>query len=155
MARQETGGRSTPPPRRTRTSRSPQKPADVRDSAGHGTKSAVVREQAILALLSEKTIGRAAAKCGVNEKTLRRWLANDDAFKADYTEARQAAYQAGMTRVQALTAKAVNTLDELLDEKKHPNVRLGAGRTVAELGIHQHDTGPPNRHARSFSRSFS
>ena len=44
-----------------------------------------------------------------------------------------------MTRVQALTAKAVNTLDELLDEKKHPNVRLGAARTVAELGIHQHD----------------
>ena len=44
-----------------------------------------------------------------------------------------------MTRVQALTAKAVNTLDELLDEKKHPNVRLGAARTVAELGIHQND----------------
>ena len=113
--------------------------ADVRDFAGHGTKSAAIRERAILALLSEKTIGTAAAKSGVNEKTLRRWLADDDAFKADHTEARQAAYQAGMTRVQALTAKAVNTLDELLDEKKHPNVRLGAARTVVEVGIHQHD----------------
>ncbi len=27
----------------------------------------------------------------------------------------------------------------LLDEKKHPHVRLGAARTVAELGVHQHD----------------
>ena len=114
-------------------------PQDVRESTGHGTKSGVVREKAILALLNEKTIGTAAAKSGVNEKTLRRWLANDEAFKTDYTEARQAAYQAGLNRVQALTAKAVNTLDELLDEKKHPNVRLGAARTVAELGIHQHD----------------
>ncbi len=35
--------------------------------------------------------------------------------------------------------KAIDTLDELLDEKKHPNVRLGAARTVAEIGIHQYD----------------
>ena len=49
------------------------------------------------------------------------------------------AVQAGMHRVQALTAKAVDTLDDLLDAKKYPNVRLGAARTVAELGIHQHD----------------
>ncbi len=44
-----------------------------------------------------------------------------------------------MNRIQTLTALAVDTLEELLGEKKHPNVRLGAARTVAELGIHQHD----------------
>ena len=120
-------------------SRSPQEPADVRDSAGHGAKSVAVRERAILALLSEKTISKAAEKSGVNEKTLRRWLADDDAFKADYAAARQAAFEAGMSRVQALAGKAIETLDELLGEKDHPNVRLGAARTVAELGIHQHD----------------
>ena len=27
----------------------------------------------------------------------------------------------------------------MLGEKKYPNVRLGAARTVAELGMHQHD----------------
>ena len=42
-------------------------------------------------------------------------------------------------RVQALMGRAVDTLEELLGEKKHPNVRLGAARTVAELGMHQHD----------------
>ena len=36
-------------------------------------------------------------------------------------------------------ALAVDTLEELLGEKKHPNVRLGAARTVAEIGMHQHE----------------
>ena len=53
--------------------------------------------------------------------------------------ARTAAYQAGIYRAQALTGRAMDTLEELLDETKHPNVRLGAARTVAEIGIHQHD----------------
>jgi hypothetical protein len=45
----------------------------------------------------------------------------------------------GISRIQALTGRAVATLEELLDEKKHPNVRLGAARTVAELAIHRYD----------------
>ena len=104
-----------------------------------GAKSDAVRERAILALLSEKTLGAAAGKCGVNEKTLRRWLAGDEAFKKAYTEARQATFEAGMGRIQALTARAVETLEDLLDATQSPNVRLGAARTVAEMGIHQHD----------------
>jgi len=118
---------------------SPQKPTEARRSSGHGAKSTAVREQAVLALLSEKTLGAAAGKCGVNEKTLRRWLAGDEAFRAAYAEARQATFEAGMGRIQALTARAVNTLEDLLDAKKYPSVRLGAARTVAEIGIHQHD----------------
>jgi hypothetical protein len=34
----------------------------------------------------------------------------------------------------------VETLEELLDAKKFPAVRLGAARTIVELGMHQHDT---------------
>ena len=117
----------------------PQKSAGARDPAGHGAKPAAVRERAILALLSEKTIGQAAAKSRVNEKTLRRWLSGDDAFKAEYAAARQATFQAGIGRLQALTARAVDTLEDLLDAEKYPSVRLGAARTVAEMGIHQHD----------------
>ena len=89
--------------------------------------------------MSERSIQKAATKSGVNEKTLRRWLAHDEEFTAEYALARQAAFQAGISRIQALTGRAVATLEELLDEKKFPNVRLGAARTVAELAIHQHD----------------
>ncbi len=121
------------------TARRQQQAPDVRETAGHGAKSQAVRDRAILALLSEKSIPEAAAKCKIGERTLHRWLTSDAAFKAAYSEARQAAFEAGMSRVQALTGKAVDTLDELLDAEKYPNVRLGAARTVAELSIHQHD----------------
>ena len=47
--------------------------ADGRTSgAGHGAKTEAVRERAIVALLSEPTIGDAATRCGIGERTLRR-----------------------------------------------------------------------------------
>ena len=98
-----------------------------------------MRNKAILALLNEKNIPRAAAKCGVCERTIHKWLSQDEAFQADYAAARQATFEAGMSRVQALAGKAIDTLDDLLDATDSPNVRLGAARTVTELGIHQHE----------------
>ena len=116
MARKETGDR-TPRPQPKRTARSPQVPADTRSKGGHGAKSKAVRERAILALLSEKTITKAAEKIGIDESTLRRWLADDEAFQTAYAAARQAAFQVGMSRVQALSAQAVDTLEDLLSQK--------------------------------------
>ena len=106
---------------------------------GHGRKSEAVHERAILALLSERTIGRAAKRCGVNERTLRRWLTEDATFKANYEAARMTMFETGISRIQALTGRAVDTLEDLLDARKYPFVRLGAARTVAEIGMHQHD----------------
>ena len=91
-------------------------------------------------MLTEKSLHLGAERCGVNERTLRRWLAHDPEFKAEHDAARRALYEVGMCRVQALTAKGVETLEELLDAKKFPAVRLGAARTLVEFGIHQHDT---------------
>lgn len=56
---------------------------------GHGAKSQEVRERAIVALLSENSIGGAAERCGLNEKTLRVWMAEDEAFKQDLAAARR------------------------------------------------------------------
>ena len=125
--------------RQTVSAKRPRRSEDARSSGKAGAKSDAVRERAILALLSEKTLGAAAARCGVNEKTLRRWLKNDEVFKADCAEARQATFEAGMGRIQVLTARAVDTFEDLLDATEYPSVRLGAARTVAELAIHQHD----------------
>ena|ERR1700674_4106661 len=93
---------------------------------------------AILALLSERTMGLAAARCGVGQRTLRR-LTEDGEFKAEYEAARSAMFQVGMSRVQALAGRAVETLEDLLGAKQYPAVRLGAARTVAEIGMHQYD----------------
>ena len=61
-------------------------------------------------------------------------------FAEATTEARHAMFQAGMDRVQALTADAIDTLATLMGRTMPPTVRLGAARTVAELAIHQHDS---------------
>lgn len=108
------------------------------DPVGHGAKSAAVRERAILALLSERTLESAAKAASVSERTLRRWLADDEAFQAEYSAARTATYQAGMSRIQALVGKAVNTLEDLLASDT-ASVQLGAARAITDLGVHQHD----------------
>lgn len=116
-----------------------QKSAGGRRGPGHGAKADTVRDRAIVALLSAKTLTDAAERAGVAERTIRRWLADDDAFKAALADARRAAFQAGMSRVQALTADAVSTLEALLATDVSDAVRLGAARTIAEIGIHQQD----------------
>ena len=119
--------------KRQSVSKRPQQASDDRKTTlnGHGAKSEAVREKAIVALLSAPTIGQAAKRSGVGERTLRRWLAEDANFKAQYDAARTAVFQVGMNRVQTLMARAVDTLDELLGATKYPAVRLGAARTVA------------------------
>ena len=109
------------------------------EPAGHGAKTAAVREQAIVALLSEPTIGKAAARVGMGGCTLRRWLTEDAAFQAAYEAARHTTFQAALSRIPALTVRAVETLEDLLGDTTHPAVRLGAARTVAEIGMHQYD----------------
>jgi hypothetical protein len=79
---------------------------------GHGAKTVAVRERAVAALMSEPTIARAAKRAGVNERTLRRWLAEDQAFKVAYATARRATFQDAMDRIQVVTARAVETLEE-------------------------------------------
>ena len=117
----------------------PQRASGGLELGGHGAKSEAVRERAILALLSEKTLGAAADKANIDERTLRRWLTEDATFKDEYDTARTATFQAGINRVQGLTTKAANTLEDLLDAEKHPAVRLGAARTVVEIGMNRHD----------------
>ena len=83
--------------------------------------------------------GRRRPACGIGERTLRRWLTDDAAFQAEFEAARHATFQAAISRIPALTARAVDTLAALLGDKEPPAVRLGAARTVAEIGLHQYD----------------
>ena len=110
-----------------------------RRPTGHGAKSDALRERAVVALLSEKNLAAAAHRCGVNEKTLRRWMTEDEAFRQALTEARTALFEAGMHRLQVLTGEAIATLATLMRPTAPPTVRLGAARTVVELGMHQYD----------------
>lgn len=121
----------------SRVNKRPEKSAGARKSEGRRQVGGDP-ERAIVALLSERTIGAAAERAGVSERTIRCWM-TEDGFREQLADARRAAFQAGMSRVQALTAEAVETLAALMAPDVSPAVRLGAARTVAELGLYQHD----------------
>lgn len=120
-------------------SKGPDLAGDGRESARPRARNAASRERAIVALLSERSLGAAARKARVGERTIRRWIAQDGEFQGELAAARRASFQAGVERVQALMGQAVEVLKELLAEKKHPAVRLGAARMVIELALNRND----------------
>jgi hypothetical protein len=76
---------------------------------GHGEKLSRRQEVAIAALLTEPTHAAAAAKAGIGEATLRRWL-QLPAFRSAYRRARRELVESALGRIQAATGQAVDTL---------------------------------------------
>jgi hypothetical protein len=79
---------------------------------GHGQKLTGKHEALIAALLNERTHAAAAAKAGVSEATLPRWL-RLPAFRAGYLQARRELVEGAVGRIQAATGQAVDTLLEV------------------------------------------
>src|SRR5262245_25079799 len=71
------------------------------------------QEALIAALLTEPTHAAAAAKAGVSEATLHRWL-HLPAFQAAYRQARRGIVEAAIGRLQRATGKAVEALERNL-----------------------------------------
>ena len=114
--------------------------AEVGRATTRRARNEAPRERAILALLlSERSLGAAAQRAGVGERSIRRWIAHDAEFQSELSMARRATFQAGVERVQALMGYAVNVLEDLLAETKHPAARLGAARMVIELALNRND----------------
>lgn len=109
------------------------------DRPGRSPKADASRERVIASLLSERSLSAAAKRAGVGERTVRRWLTEDAEFRAALVQARRAIFEAGVERAQALTGLAVETLCDLLNEKKCPAVRLGASRILLEFSTNRND----------------
>ena len=83
-------------------------------SKGHGEKLTRKAEQAIAALLEHPTMAEAALSCGVSERSLWRWLQRDD-FQKRYRESQRAVVDSAITKLQAATLRAVETLERNLN----------------------------------------
>ncbi len=83
------------------------------ESKGHGEKLTRKAEQAIAALLEHPTMAEAARSCGVSERSLWRWLQRD-VFQKRYREAQRAVVDSAITKLQAATVRAVETLERNL-----------------------------------------
>jgi hypothetical protein len=67
---------------------------------GHGEKQSRTQDRAILSLLAEPTLERAAKKCGIGVTTLWRWLQEPE-FQRQYREAWRTVFEGTLLRLQA------------------------------------------------------
>jgi len=87
--------------------------------AGHGAKLGRKQEEAIAALLSQRSIEDAARTCSVGARTLIRWLKLPE-FNAAYRDARRAALSQSVARLQQATGAAVSTLLKVMVDPNTP-----------------------------------
>ncbi len=88
------------------------------------------REKALTALLESATITDAANRCGLNEKTLRRYL-EDAVFQKEFRAARRVVFEQNIVRLQSLHAGAVDTLERNLT-CENPSVEVRAAQIIIE-----------------------
>ncbi len=92
------------------------------------------QERAIIALLNEQTIGRAAAAAEVGQRTLYRWL-KDAAFSRAYREARRDAFGQAIALTQRYAPLAVNTLAQvMMDDGAPSSSKVAAATTILRFG---------------------
>jgi hypothetical protein len=86
------------------------------------------QEAALVALMAEPTHAAAAARAGVGEATLRRWLVQPG-FQAAYRDVRRRVFDDALARLHALAGAAVETLGEAL-KSTSAAVRVRAAQLI-------------------------
>jgi hypothetical protein len=86
---------------------------------GHGTKFSAKMDEAVAALLTHRNQEEAARAVGISVATLLRWQ-KDPEFQKAYREARRAAFNQSIARLQQGTSAAATTLIKLLIEPGTP-----------------------------------
>ena len=100
---------------------------------GHGAKFHRKKEEAIVALLSHRTVEEAANAVGIASRTLLRWLQISE-FRIEYLKARREVVCQGIARLQQATGAAGVTILKLMtDPNVPPAVRLRAAEAVFGL----------------------
>jgi hypothetical protein len=101
---------------------------------GHGQKLTSKQEALIAALLTEPTYAAAAAKAGVGETTLYRWLHLRE-FRAAYRQARRELVEGAIGRIQAGTGQAVQALLDVACHGRRDSDRVRAAGTLLDHAL--------------------
>jgi hypothetical protein len=97
---------------------------------GHGAKSGRKQEEAIIALLSHRSIDDAAQAIRIAPRTLLRWMKEAE-FDAAYREARRMAFRQSVARLQQASTAAVSTLLKVMvDSSTPPSTKVRAADSV-------------------------
>jgi hypothetical protein len=102
---------------------------------GHGQKLSRRKELAIAALLSQPSIGGAAKKAGIAEKTLFRWLQLNE-FQRAYKNARRQVIDQTIAQIQSVLSEAVQTLLNVMSDIEAPaSAKVSAARALLDIGF--------------------
>jgi len=97
---------------------------------GHGSKFGRKKEEAIVALLTHRTIEDAARAVGIGGATLLRWQKEPE-FQAGYREAKRAAYAQSIARLHQMSSAAVSTLGKVMvDPTTPPATKVRAADSI-------------------------
>ena len=92
------------------------------------------QHEAILALLVEPSIARAAEKIKVNVRTMHRWL-DEPVFAAGYHKARRDAFSQAVGQLQRYAPLAANCLAKVMaDAAAQPSAKVSAASAVFKFG---------------------
>src|ERR1022692_2156810 len=99
---------------------------------GHGAKSSRQRDEAIVALLSQRNVEEAARAVGIGATTLLRWLKQPE-FDRAYREAKRAAHSQSIARMLGGSSAAASTLLKImLDPNTPAATRVRAANSILD-----------------------
>src|SRR5262245_50708566 len=99
-----------------------------------GDDTTVHRQEAVALLLAGGSSVRAAARrARVGERTIHRWLREDQAFRDLVFTSRNRLFERALARLSQLGGKAARVLGKLLDDED-ARVRLQAAKTILDSG---------------------
>jgi hypothetical protein len=97
-----------------------------------------LREKAIVSLLQEPTIEKAAAVTGIGLRTLQRWL-TDATFQAALRKAKSDALSDATGKLRMAAGRAVMVLDHIANNRRATYAaRVSAARAIIEMGLEAH-----------------
>lgn len=94
------------------------------------------QKKALAALLIAPTKREAAALAGISYPTLRRWVAQDEAFRRAYQDELAALLESASEQVRHGMLDAVTTLRRIVaDEEAPQGTRVAASRVLLDSGL--------------------
>ena len=94
------------------------------------------QDAALAALVSQPTIALAAAHAKVSERSLYKWLADDNAFRSEYLRLRREVINNAVFQLQKASNNAVNCIVSIINDPEAPaSARVTAAVKVLELSF--------------------
>jgi len=113
------------------------KTEDMPENSDNGISTK--QQKAIAALLSERTLGAAAKRAGIGERTLYNWL-GEPAFHTALRSAESAMLETVTRRLSAGLSLALDALESLITKAKHESTRRQAAVDWLNLSLKFIDT---------------